>query len=352
MMAFQERKKSFASDSLWAKVESDISFSKYLADPSYYTDGNQEFILIATKSYDSESKAAGIYQYNLNTQEIKLLYEYEQGDYDFVSHGQFVDAENDTFYIFGGNYNLFLKFDLKTKNKPQFIDTIKIPDGCKYLSSIAYINTPTARHIHIINNGHYKYDVQKEQFIRCKIFIDEVNKNCSDIFYNELNDKLMMICPNGHIYDCQYDDTLDNEGNINLKWSLNCNQLPDTQHVWFILCILKSIIFVWEFSTHQIWCVDLLDNKVIKTKHQVIPMTDMVSFKTKDNFIHILDIYDGLHYKVLLLDLIPDEIIKSHLERYRLLVAGYVKQEIENDLVEYIPLSLIDLIARFYPAFF
>eukprot|EP01084_Bolivina_argentea_P281460 481564_1 len=75
---------------------------------------NKNCIVIST-DHREIAQASGIYKYDMYTNELNLVYKYDN-TFKPSYHGQFVDPSNNTLILFGGDFNIFETFDLN-KNK-------------------------------------------------------------------------------------------------------------------------------------------------------------------------------------------------------------------------------------------
>eukprot|EP01084_Bolivina_argentea_P217999 370024_1 len=80
----------------------------YHPKPLFYPHNSNEIIV----STDCDEVLAGIYKYNINTNSAQLLHEYDK--YQTDRHGHFIDYKNEILYVFGGGYDVFNAFNLKT----------------------------------------------------------------------------------------------------------------------------------------------------------------------------------------------------------------------------------------------
>eukprot|EP01084_Bolivina_argentea_P021451 39861_1 len=73
---------------------------------------NKNCIIISTY-YDEKQTTAGIYKYNLVSNESQIIYKYNNTFNNApYYHGQFVDTSNNTLILYGGYYDTFKVFDL------------------------------------------------------------------------------------------------------------------------------------------------------------------------------------------------------------------------------------------------
>eukprot|EP01084_Bolivina_argentea_P223796 378584_1 len=80
----------------------------YHPKPLYYPHDSNTVII----STDSRENNPGIFKYNINTNKLELIHKYDKCQ--TMHHGHFIDYKNEILYIFGGSYNTFNAFNLKT----------------------------------------------------------------------------------------------------------------------------------------------------------------------------------------------------------------------------------------------
>eukprot|EP01084_Bolivina_argentea_P284799 488197_1 len=93
-----------------------VSFSYYIPKPSY-DPANKNCIVIST-DHSEVRETAGIYKYNLVSNESQIVYEYDDNDRP-AGHGQFIDTSNNTLILYGKQGNTF---DLNTNQMKQTND--------------------------------------------------------------------------------------------------------------------------------------------------------------------------------------------------------------------------------------
>eukprot|EP01084_Bolivina_argentea_P052703 96808_1 len=86
-----------------------ITCDEYIPKPSQ-DPTNKNCIIISTY-YDEEQTTAGIYKYNLVSNESQIIYKYNN-TFKPYNHGQFIDPSNNTLISYGGYYDTFKIFDL------------------------------------------------------------------------------------------------------------------------------------------------------------------------------------------------------------------------------------------------
>ena len=322
----------------------------FLSRPSYYSNQAGEYIIIATKSDENQCKP-GIYEYNLNTQKCKILYEYQSNEPRIISHGQFI--VDDTLYIYGGIGKVSFKFDLISKKMHEMENKLEA-------ASLPIIIKAGDNQLHVTSPFVFvKFDADNEKFIKCTSS-HNLDRN---IIYDVLTQKLIMIkhptLATTVAYQC---DTADLKTN-HCKWTQIIMKFPSI--TLNILATFNGVLFVYDTKTKEIWFINLLNVELFKTQYCIpkVAGSEMDSYamysygntffeyKTKDDFIHLVEIYEGIHYKMYLYDLLSNKMIQSVLKYYQPLIVGYVKRMEKANITQHIPLYLKKIILGYYPAF-
>eukprot|EP01084_Bolivina_argentea_P191228 328489_1 len=87
----------------WYKLP--FCMREYIPKPSPHPT-NSECIIISTH-YEEDETTAGIYTYNLQTNESQMIYEYNDTTFKPYGHGQFIDVSNNTLILYGGYHETF-----------------------------------------------------------------------------------------------------------------------------------------------------------------------------------------------------------------------------------------------------
>eukprot|EP01084_Bolivina_argentea_P124297 220260_1 len=95
--------------SVFGKVEFELKFRWYIPKPVHQPQ-NQNVIILSTDYEEGNKK--GVYEYNLIQNTFNKIYAYDQA-FKPNGHGQFIDAKNESLYMFG--YGILGIFDLNTK---------------------------------------------------------------------------------------------------------------------------------------------------------------------------------------------------------------------------------------------
>eukprot|EP01084_Bolivina_argentea_P168501 292198_1 len=88
-----------------------ISCIEYIPKPSQHPT-NKDCIIISTNYYETKT-TPGIYQYDIQTNELQIIYKYNT-TFKLYFHGQFIDTSNNTLILYGGRNHIFEIFDLNT----------------------------------------------------------------------------------------------------------------------------------------------------------------------------------------------------------------------------------------------
>eukprot|EP01084_Bolivina_argentea_P304305 525489_1 len=157
----------------------------YYPKPLFYVQNSNEIIISTRNDEDN----AGIYKYNMNTNKIELVHKYDSTMSDITSH--FIDYKNEILYTFGGYYNTFNAFNLKTN----IMNTLANNKPGIYAKSVAI---PSANEIHILKDykNHFIFDFNNKMFteIDCNrdVLLDSKINNLK-LIYCEYNNQLMIF---------------------------------------------------------------------------------------------------------------------------------------------------------------
>eukprot|EP01084_Bolivina_argentea_P275078 469019_1 len=91
-----------------------LDCSKYSPKALFYPKNSNSIIISTSTDIYGSRASAGIYKYNLINNHLELLQNYEN-DMFVRYHGQFIDYQNDILYLFGGNEDIYIEMNLKTK---------------------------------------------------------------------------------------------------------------------------------------------------------------------------------------------------------------------------------------------
>ena len=107
-----------SSPQIFTKLEEIKStFNYYIPKPSYYQNNKQQSNIIISTHHQENDNKAGIYSYNIDTNTINIIHKYHK-NFKPEYHGQFLDTQNNIFYVFGGlNDDVF---DLLNMENMQF----------------------------------------------------------------------------------------------------------------------------------------------------------------------------------------------------------------------------------------
>eukprot|EP01084_Bolivina_argentea_P262298 443509_1 len=97
-----------------------ITSQQYMPKPSY--DPIHKNCIIISTHYQETQTTAGIYKYNIETNESQIIYKYNN-TFKASEHGQFIDKSNNTLILYGGGYDTFKVFDLNNNQMKQINDT-------------------------------------------------------------------------------------------------------------------------------------------------------------------------------------------------------------------------------------
>lgn len=163
-------------------------FFEFIPKPSQYNDST----FIISSDYNEGVNyimIPGIYQYNINNNKIDLI---DNPHFRPSCHGQFIDIENDTFYVFNDIYSIFCALNLKTKKI--IYDKFNKKYNCSNYPSTIHIPSPINQ-IHILdsNGDHFKFKCNNNKLIKLnKLKYNNIIENAK-ILYIESTKKLMII---------------------------------------------------------------------------------------------------------------------------------------------------------------
>lgn len=366
--------------------------------PSYYLDEDgRNSILIPTHSDDPFADPPGIWQYDLDKQEIINKYKYPNKYFDdssIVVDRTTFDPINQIIYIIAED--LILSFDLKSKIWTKSVHDIPDFPHCQYIPS------PVNELHFVLNDTHFKYDndtksverlseikfdgdkdddmnIKAAKFIYCKqLGIWLAFKSASflvqshDVFvcdiksHNQLSYKWSK-------YEIKFDEDLDNSGlytqfDIILAW--------DQIVFWFDFDeyyqgldendeeIYEEIIWVYaldlldcddegkrkwykstvEFNVNKIYGEWRAEPHCIKDDNDMVHLMSFRKYQKEEY---------NYHHRASLWDLLPMECIQINRDKSKPLVHGFIKMfESKNENSHlFLPLYLKDLVLLFYPVF-
>ena len=136
-------------------------------------------------------------------------------------------------------------------------------------------------------------------------------------------------------------------------------ELPDAADPDLYAAVIGfgCVLFVFSVVNHDIYCLDLLvTNKWYKSDKKMFVFGASIGpgvVVDGNNDVHFIRYrgYDerSCHFKFSLYDVVPDELVMVYRNYYVLLVDGWIKKEVVEELK--IPNELKHLIAYFYPCF-
>eukprot|EP01084_Bolivina_argentea_P127304 225161_1 len=336
------------------EIECTQKFSYYFPKPSYHPT-KKDVVIVSTNCLEQASK--GIYEYNIQRNAFNKMYTYEQ-EFQPFNHGQFIDSKNELLYLFRDD--TFGIFDLNTKEMNT--NTKSVLRDCRNLPQSTYIPSPRNEY-HILSNHsmHYKMDMNNKNINKMKINKFENNNiKFPKILYIPFTQQLISFGSHNSdkIWYCNIKQISNKQ---KYDWQLYHLKMPHSAGIdsFDILLAFDNIIFIFYFvknSYHDIWCIDLLNNKLIKTKYNTPKFSEydqnIYVMKDSNNNGHIINFKSGEKYTFNLHNLIPKEVIKLHREHYSPLIIGYIKQEeTKNDFSGNIPNALKELILYYFPLF-
>eukprot|EP01084_Bolivina_argentea_P277891 474593_1 len=315
--------------SIFAKLECPKKFIYYIPKPSYHP-RNPDIVILSTDC--NEPGENGIHEYNLKSNTFTKIYTF---NHLLRGHGQFIDTKNESLYMFGYRFNRHKLGVLDLNTKALVTDKKSALNNCNEFPQSVYIPSIHECHILCNNSIHYKMDMNNNNITKTTI---DTFKNDGikwpNLIYVPCKQQLISFGSNywNEIWYCNIEE-LSNKQKYN--WKLHELKMPHAVKVDYFdtLLAFDNIVFIFYFhnSYSDIWCVDLLNNELVKTKYNVPKFTmckwNIYVFKDSDNYGRIVNFKSGEHYKISLFDLIPKEVIKSHRKHYEPLIIGYIKEQ-------------------------
>ena len=314
-----------------------VKLSGYCANP-LYSPYSQNVII--TTTVEEKNLISGIYEYNIDKNEIIKIAAYDTNFRPYV-HLQFID-KHANLHIFGECNYCFI-FNLKSSKRIYDIDCSHF--NCGGLGSIAY-KAPNEFHI-MDSYNHYVYNENRENSIQLNNSELQNNDVCLPNLVSS-NNKLMIM---GALFDQRmwyYNDK---------KWYLSSQLMPTDACNFKLVSRIDGLVHLlcYDPSVTEIWVFDTLFNKWYKSEH-CVPIcfaaveSCVVVLKWSDDCLHIIDFQDGTHYKVNIYALIPSELQKEHRSKFEPLIFGFVREFEKKNIIS-IPYVLKKLIWKYYPLF-
>ena len=316
---------------------------------------NSNSIIIST---DKDESNAGIYTFDIDKNEMKLLRQFSSQWLMKRDHGQFIDYIHNDLYLFGGDGWQFCKFNFDEKT------IIYGSDNHNYNEDIAEIGDypKTAQISESIiygarGNIHFIFDAKNQRFREI-----DVHKQINIAsYYRKLTyipcTKQLIIAGgdrSDNIYICNIDT---NEYQYDYKWHKSRLKMPRKVYCerYYKIVPFGDILFVFYLHTihfNNIWILDLIKQKWFISEYNVPKCfgrrTHLIRDKN-DQDIHLLEFQDQLHFKVNGYELIPSTLILIRRKHYHSLIMGYIRHEEKQKNIPNIPSVLKQLILMFYP---
>ncbi len=323
--------------------------------PSVYQDVHGNYhILICT---DYRQQNAGIYQYNVTTNQINLIHKYENNFYPRY-HTQFMDEKEHILYIFGGVHRSFLIFNLTTKATQYYPSNLLSKIG-RY-PSITFIPSPL-NEIHAYDQfaGHLKYKIADKNAIKINSLPLKHNKQLirfPKLMYSPFNQQMMVLGADHDdaIFYCNIKQHLNQTEYI---WTLTTDTMPHciAEDQYNVILGFETVIFAFYFQKYSaIYCMDLFSKKWFKSEYKMTEcyQNDDVLYviKIEDNAL-IWNFINAKQYTLNLFDLIPNGLIKAQRQCYKSLITGYIKQQQIDNNLPHIATVLINLTLKYFQLF-
>eukprot|EP01084_Bolivina_argentea_P313062 542103_1 len=321
---------------------------------------NSNWVIIST---DCDETDAGIYKYNMITNKLELLQNYDGINNPPDFHGQFINRN--VLCIFGGSHCSLITYDLLnstiTTNKTNIsLCDIQNLDECPKCVNIFSNKT---NHIHILHQcNHFIYDCNINKEVKVEIdcnILKTFKIKFPKLLYSESTQQLMILGADDsdRIFTCDIEENQQSE----YKWILNekikmPRMIEDERGYNYVL--VNDVIIVFYFDCdygsnyNDIWCLDLWCHKWFKSKY--ITPESVIGYarciKSNDNNVHVLDFESKYHFKVDIWELFPKDMIIERRKRHNTLIMGYIKEQ-ENSLLLNMPFVLKQLILCYFQLF-
>eukprot|EP01084_Bolivina_argentea_P023390 43623_1 len=232
-------------------------------------------VIISTDGYDDNP---GIFKYNLVTNTMENLYKYDN-TIRCSYNGHFID--DNSLFIFGGEYNSFFAFDLNTKSVQTDNRTNTILNdimNCGYCPKAVHVSWLEINQIHIAitkakHITHFKYDCNNKTLTKINIDIfSKLGLEYPKLIYAEYTKQLMIL-------GLDQKDTIltcDINGNVNqnkYEWKVNNTikmpHIVEDERGYDVVSFGDTIIvfYMADSGFYDIWCLDLLCYKWFESKH-------------------------------------------------------------------------------------
>eukprot|EP01084_Bolivina_argentea_P219575 372392_1 len=341
---------------LFTKLPTPVANIIWGSSKCYYYDKEGEYCIFAT--HGGEPKISpGIYQFNLNENQVKLISKYPS---NFSCLGMTIDQQNGTIYLCGDNISQFIAFNLKQKLWKTFSFTSD-NHYCPW-PELCFVTNLNDVIIHRRSETSYKFNTKSHKLTK----IGEIKKIGSPVFSTRVfdaNNKLLLIQMN-ELYFCDY------TFQQNTQSSLTIPNTENTPYFKYKYAIAGNILFSFEIDYNMItsvsnnlyiWCLDLIQNKWFKSVHVKDKMVQDIRFceviGASDCTLHFVNFINEFgtgvpkHYTLSLHDLIPKEMREFYASYYKPLVMGFFRQNELNTKCVVLPIVLKEITLLYFPFF-
>eukprot|EP01084_Bolivina_argentea_P282764 484088_1 len=281
--------------SIFAKLDVPLALKFTLPFPKpSHNPKNQDVVFIST-DYDE----GGIYKYNLTTNSFNKMWTYTQTFTNAVEHGQFLDAKNELLYILAGDVIGIFDLNAKVMN----VDTANALCDGSFFPESAYIASTNECHVlskTLEDSIHYKMDMNNKKINKMKM--NTINVTYANMLYIPYTKQLMCFEDKSDtIWYCNIEQ-ISNTSTQKYDWQPYHLKMPHCKDWWGfdILLAFDNIIFIFYYlseNEEDIWCIDLLNNKLIKTKYDSPKFEDyylnMYVMKDSNNYGHFINFCSG-----------------------------------------------------------
>eukprot|EP01084_Bolivina_argentea_P275805 470455_1 len=244
-----------------------VIMNDMIQKPSEYH-GKTSCIIVTTNKFE-EDAISGIYEYNLESNQMNMIHEYEFPNLPLTPgheyyHSQILSPEKDTLYVIGGNYFANpMAFNLKTKKATY---NIKLPHPCDtwdIIPTCTYIPSPINEcYVFDVMCNHFRFDVDNNSVMLVKMEsnMQSIQPNIysrSRPLYLQSKKQLMIMgfarCDK--IWVC---DILQHNNQQNYAWKLYPLKMPHlvSNLDYYDILVVQHLVFVFYFLNEVIKGMD------------------------------------------------------------------------------------------------
>eukprot|EP01084_Bolivina_argentea_P260617 440173_1 len=225
-----------------------VGRSNYVPKPLHHP--TKKNIIIVSTDNTHGNDIEGIYEWDLINNIMSQIYTYPQGFYS-RNHGQLIDTQTNSLYIFGNNaFGIFnLDSNIMELNKRNELH------NCNCLPRTTYIPSPINEWHILDHRTHWKMNMKTKTVT--KISINTFKTSYRKLTYVPYTNQLISM--GGDVSDeIWYCNIKENQDTYN--WQLHSLKMPHTikdELEYAVLLAFDNIIFIFYFEAHgynEIWC--------------------------------------------------------------------------------------------------